>query len=94
MLTFVRFELREPGDYASAFDLLAAAGFRQQRVPTAAAPEPLPAAVALDRLAETAAVTRAVFEALHAAGLGPVGVAATHSAAARPGRDRASLGLA
>lgn len=94
MWTLVRFELRDPGDYAAAFGLLAGAGFRLERTPAALAPGPLPAAVALDRLAETAAVTRAVFDALHGAGLAPVGVAATSAAHARPRRPRAALARA
>src|SRR6185369_12055956 len=57
MWTFVRFELRDPGDYAAAFGLLAGAGFRLERIPAPVAAGPLPAAVALDRLAETAEVT-------------------------------------
>jgi hypothetical protein len=94
MWTFVRFELRDSGDYTAAFGLLAGAGFRLERVPAPVAPGPLPAAVALDRLAETAAVTRAVFDALHGAGLAPVGVAATHAAAVRAACGRAALARA
>ena len=91
MWTVVRFELRRPGDYRTAFELLAGAGFLAHRHPAPADEEPLPAAVVRDLFQDPAAVTRAVFDALHGARLSPVGVAAAHVDVTGPARRRATL---
>ncbi len=78
MWTVVRFELNDLEDYATAFGMLARAGFAPHRRPGSAGPGPLPAAVVRDLFQDPAVVTRAVFDALDAAGLSPVGVSAAH----------------
>jgi hypothetical protein len=74
MWTVLRFALERPCDYPRALELLAHAGFRAHRVPdlAAAALEPLPAAAVADVLQDPAVISRAVFEALQEARLGPV----------------------
>jgi hypothetical protein len=76
MWTVVQFSLRSP-DYRTAFALLAGAGFAPHRRP-AASDGAFPAAVVRDLFQDPAVVTRAVFEALDQAGLGPVAVSAAH----------------
>jgi hypothetical protein len=78
MWTIVRFGLRSDGDYRAAFDLLAHAGLQPHRSPDAAGAEPFPAAVVADLFQDPAVVSRAVFDGLHDAGLGPVAVCAAH----------------
>lgn len=82
MWTIVRFGLRAGGDYRAAFELLAPAGFLPHQGPGESEPGPFPASLAADTSQDPAAVTRAVFEGLARAGLGPIGVAACHAGAA------------
>ena len=89
MWTIVRFALRRDLDYRPAFDLLAGAGFQPHRTPGAGGEDAFPAAVVADLFQDPAVVTRAIFEGLFEAGLGPVAVAAAH---ADVGRARAASG--
>ena len=89
MWTVVRFELRRASGYPAAFAILAGAGFVPHRRPAAASAQSLPAAVVRDLFQDPAVVTRAVFDALDAAGLAPVGVAAAHVDVARRRGQRA-----
>jgi hypothetical protein len=91
MWTIVRFGLRRSGDYRAAFELLAGAGFVVHRRPAPDAEEPFPAAAVRDLLQDPAVVGRAIFEALDAARLSPVGVAASHVDVGRGARRRAAL---
>ncbi|HEX9398786.1 MAG TPA: hypothetical protein VF912_01655 [Anaeromyxobacter sp.] len=91
MWTIVRFALRRDPDYRAGFDLLAHAGFQPHRTPGAEPEDAFPAAVVADLFQDPAVVTRAVFEALHEAGLRPVGVAAAHVDVARAHRGAAAL---
>jgi hypothetical protein len=86
MWTIVRFALPRKGDYRTAFQILAHAGFQLHRTPDEAEDEALPASVVADLFQDPAVVSRAVFEGLHEAGLGPVGVGALHADLARSGR--------
>ncbi len=77
MWTVFRFSLRggEARAYHDALEILRRAGFRSARAVDAIDPEaPFPAAVAADVRSEPADVTRAIFSALHEAGLHPVAV--------------------
>ena len=94
MWTIVRFALWGAHDYGEAFELLAGAGFARHPAPAPDRAEPFPAAVVVDRCQDPAVVTRAVFEALHGAGLRPMGVIAAPLDAARAPRGRAALARA
>jgi hypothetical protein len=78
MWTIVRFGLHREGDYRPAFDILAHAGFQLHRSRDAAEGEAFPGAVVADVFQDPAVICRAVFQGLHEAGLGPVGVSAAH----------------
>jgi hypothetical protein len=90
MWTVVQFSLRSP-DYRTAFALLAGAGFAPHRRPAAASDGAFPAAVVRDLFQDPAVVTRAVFEALDQAGLGPVAVSAAHVDVNRTARGGPAL---
>jgi hypothetical protein len=90
MWTVVQFELSS-ARYRTAFDLLAGAGFVPHRRPGADAGDPFSAAVVRDLFQDPAVVSRAVFEALHEAGLDPVAVSAAHVRVGRTVRDGAAL---
>jgi hypothetical protein len=85
MWTLVRFALTDAAEdgYRDAYDILARAGFQPYRAP--AASEVLPAAVVADLLQDPAVVSRAIFEALSAGGLGPMMVTGCQVG---PGADR------
>jgi hypothetical protein len=77
MWTIFRFSLhaRRAGAYREALEILRAAGFRRAGADDAIdADAPFPAGVVADVRSEPADVTRAIFSALHEAGLHPVGV--------------------
>jgi hypothetical protein len=77
MWTLFRFSLRggEARAYGDALEILRGAGFRRADAGTAIdADAPFPVAVVADVRSEPADVTRAIFSALHEAGLHPVGV--------------------
>jgi hypothetical protein len=76
MWTVVRFALLREGDYRAAFELLAEDGLQPLRAPRRNDLRPYPGAVVADLAADSAPVTRAVFERLAAAGLAPVAVMA------------------
>jgi hypothetical protein len=78
MWTIVRFGLDRAGDYRTAFELLARAGFAPHRRPDSSPTGPFPAAAVRDLFQDPAVVTRAVFDALDEAGLSPLGVSAAH----------------
>jgi hypothetical protein len=84
MWTIVRFALLREGDYRPAFEILAHAGFQLHRTPDAAEGEAFPGAVVADLFQDPAVISRAVFDGLHEAGLGPMGVSAAHVDFARP----------
>jgi choline dehydrogenase-like flavoprotein len=90
MWTVLQFELGSP-DYRTAFDLLGGAGFAPHRRPAPGVKGPFPAAVVRDLFQDPAVVTRAVFEALHQAGLAPVAVAAAHVDVRPPARGATEL---
>lgn len=85
MWTLVRFALTDAAEhgYRDAYEILARAGFQ----PHGAAPasELLPAAVVADILQDPAVVSRTIFEALSAGGLGPMMVTGCQVG---PGADR------
>lgn len=72
MWTLIRFSLLDDAQYLPALGLLARAGFRTLPRPAADRRDPLPAAVVADRIVDPAVASRAVFEALLGAGLGPI----------------------
>jgi hypothetical protein len=76
MWTLFRFSLRGGARaYGDALEILRGAGFQRADVAAALDPDaPFPAAVVADVRSEPADVTRAIFSALHEAGLHPVGV--------------------
>jgi hypothetical protein len=76
MWTIVRFALLRERDYRAAFGVLAEQGLHPLRVPRRDDLRPYPAAVVADLSADSAAITRAVFERLAAAGVAPVAVMA------------------
>jgi hypothetical protein len=89
MWTVIRFALSsaEPGRYRAAFELLGRSGFQPHRRPGEAR-EVLPASVVADLFQDPAVVSRAIFEALAEARLGPVMVTGSHvdvCARAHPG---------
>lgn len=91
MWTIVRFALDRGGDaYQGAFDLLARAGFERcgELLPGGVEEPVLPAAVVADVVQDPAVVSRAIFDALGAAGLRPVAVTGCR---ARSPRRRVSL---
>jgi hypothetical protein len=90
MWTIVRFGLLADGDYRAAFDLLAHAGFQLHRTPAEQGRGPFPAAVVADLFQDPVVVSRAVFDGLHEAGLGPVGVSAAHVDVGRASPPNAS----
>jgi hypothetical protein len=90
MWTVVQFELRSQ-EYRTAFELLAGAGFVPHRRPGAGSRGPFSAAVVRDLFQDPAVVTRAVFEALAAAGLAPLAVSAAHVDVGRAARGGAAL---
>jgi hypothetical protein len=92
--TIVRFGLLRQGDYRAAFRVLAAEGFQPLRVPRPGDPRPYPAAAAADLSADPAAITRAVFERLAAAGVAPVAVMACAADVARAANSPAALAQA
>ncbi|WP_041448381.1 hypothetical protein [Anaeromyxobacter sp. Fw109-5] len=94
MWTVIRFALSsaEPARYRDAFELLGRSGFQPHRRPGEAR-EILPASVVADVFQDPAVVSRAIFEALADARLGPVMVTGSHvdvCAHARPGPPVAS----
>lgn len=90
MWTVIQFALRS-ADYRTAFELLAGAGFAPHRRPAGDPGASFPAAVVQDLFQDPAVVTRAVFEALDEAGLGPVAVAAAHVDVGGRARSRTAL---
>lgn len=79
MWTVIRFSLSgaAPERYRAAFELLGRSGFQPHRRP-GAANEVLPASVVADLFQDPAVVSRAIFEALADARLGPVMVTGAH----------------
>jgi hypothetical protein len=76
MWTIVRFALLREGDYRAAFGVLEDEGLQPLRVPRRGDLRPYPAAVVADLTADSAVISRAVFERLAAAGVAPVAVTA------------------
>ncbi len=77
MWSVFRFSLSDGGDraYRDALEILRGAGFRRAPAPGRFdGLAPFPAAVVADVRRSPADVTRAIFEALHEAGLRPVAV--------------------
>jgi hypothetical protein len=94
MWTVVQFALLREGDYGAGFELLADCGFRRQRAPRPNDLRPYPAAVIADLSHDTAAITRAVFDRLAGAGLGPVAVMAATADVARAANSPQALAQA
>lgn len=88
MWTVFRFSLAGGGEraYRAALEILSGAGFRRAGGPVDLAAT-FPAAVLAEVPRTPADVTRAIFEALHEAGLRPVGVCGCR-ADARPSPER------
>jgi hypothetical protein len=76
MWTIVRFALLREGDYRAALDLLAQHGLQPLRAPPRRDRGAYPAAVVAHLSADPAAISRAVFERLAAAGVAPLAVMA------------------
>ena len=83
MWTLIRFALNseDPAPYRAAFELLGHAGFRRHpSLDSPGASGTFPASVVANVPQDPAVVSRAVFDALTAARLGPVMVAGCHTA--------------